>query len=463
VSQVLEDENLWGKVIEDIGAYFMDGLWQDLNTDEQEALGILAVFRKPLTAQDIQRLVPKKEALKKLTGYSLLQLEGEGRGYVVHPVVSEYVLAKIGKEECKRLHKKGVDFYLHKYDDLLKSVQMDSVAEPLNVLCGVMRMLTQRGMRKEADAMASSLLEIHHHLFEAEEYEQAGAIVTAMVPFLAMQGLRELAKELLKESIDSCESGNKYVAKGNLAILLNDEGKWQEALDTSQECLEFFRSIDAKPQMASEISQQALIYQQRGEYKQALSLEREGLALKKELDNEEMIVLSHYHIAVLLFLMEKYDEALKHLEKGLQMERDLNHPEGEAKYLHQLGLTLNSLNRPKEAFERFTESLAIAEQIGDKTGQAASLAEIGQLLRRAGQIKEALDCFQRALNIYREFGDPVHVAILLEAIGVVFEEQGHYEEALIKYQEALELQHQYGSSQRQTVVERHIARVKRKM
>ena len=89
VSQVLEDESLWSKVIEDIGAYFMDGLWQDLNMDEQQALGILAVFRSPLKAQDIQRLVPKKEAHKKLTGYSLLQLEGEGRGFVVQPVVSE--------------------------------------------------------------------------------------------------------------------------------------------------------------------------------------------------------------------------------------------------------------------------------------------------------------------------------------------------------------------------------------
>jgi hypothetical protein len=170
VSQVLEDENLRGKLIEDIGAYFMDGLWQDLNNDEQEALGILAVFRTPLTAQDIQRLVPKKEAHKKLTGYSLLQLEGEGRGYVVPPVVSEYVLAKIGKEECKKLHKKVADFHIHKYDELLKKV---SEAEPLEVLCAVMEMLRQRGMREEADAMASSLLEIHHHLFEAEEYEQA--------------------------------------------------------------------------------------------------------------------------------------------------------------------------------------------------------------------------------------------------------------------------------------------------
>lgn len=232
VSHVLEDKDLRGMVVEKVGTYFMDGLWQDLNKDEQEALGILAVFRSPLRKEDIQKLVPKKEALNKLMGYSLVQLEGEGRGFVVHPVVSEYVLAKIGKEECKNLHKKAVEFHIHQHDDFLKRLPGDMKVEPLRALCAVMEMLDQRGMREQAEAMTSSLLEIHHHLFEAEEYEQAGRIVATIVPFLNSQGLREMAKELLKKGIDSREGFGKYVAMGNLATFLSYEGKWQEALNT---------------------------------------------------------------------------------------------------------------------------------------------------------------------------------------------------------------------------------------
>jgi len=457
VSQVLEDEDLWSKVIEDIGAYFMDGLWHDLNTEEQEALGILAVFRSSLTTQDIQRLVPKKEALKKLTGYSLLQQEGEGKGYVVHPVVSEYVLAKIGKEGCKRLHKKAADFYIHQHDELLKSA---SEAEPLEILCGVMRMRTQRGMREQTEMITTSLLEIHHHLFEAGEYEKADDIVSAIYGYLDMQGLRELLKELLKKSIDSLEGFSRYAAMGNLASLLNEEGKWQDALDIHQECLEFFRSIDAKSQMATAISQQAQIYQDRGEYRQALSLEQEAMVLKEEVGEKEGISISHYRIVQLLDLRGKYDEALKLGEEGLEMARELNHKAGEACFLHQLGITLNGLNRPKEAFKRFTESLAIREQIGDKAGQADSLSEIGKLLPAEGQFKEALDCFQRALNIDRALDIPVKVAISLETIGIAFEGQGHYEEALIKYQEVLQLERQYSSPQDIARTERNIARLK---
>ena len=460
VAQVLEDENLWSKLIEAIGTYFMDGLWQDLNTDEQQALGILAVFRSPLATQDIQKLVPKKETLKKLTGYSLLQLEGEGSGYVVHPVVSEYVLAKIGKEECKRLHKKASDFYIHQHDDLLKSVQMDREAEPLEILCAVMKMLAQRGMRKEADAMVSSLLEIHHHLFEAEEYEAAGDIVTAIQPFLDLQGRLELSKELLKKSIDSRESSNKYVAMGNLALLLNVEGKWQEALNICQECLEFFRSINAKSQMASTISLQALIYQQRGEYEQALALEHKTLEIAEEI---ECTVVAHSHIAQLLLLMERYDKALKQGEKGLKLAHELGNQQFEAAFLHQLGMTLIVLNQPDEAFKRFIKSLAIKEQIGDKEGQADSLSEIGKLMLVEGQFKEALNCFQQALNVDRELGNPAKVATALEAIGVIFEKQGHYEEARIKYQEALQLERQYSSPQDIARTERNIVRVKRQM
>jgi tetratricopeptide (TPR) repeat protein len=461
VSQVLDDKDLRGKVIEDVGRYFMDGLWQDLNKDEHEALAILAVFRRPLRKEDIQRLVPRKETLNKLMGYSLVQLEGEGRGYVVHPVVSEYVLEKIGKEECKRLHKKAVEFYIHQYDEMLKRVPEDMKAEPLKALCAVMSMLAQRGMHEETEMMTSSLLEIHHHLFEAEEYEQAVVVVTAIWQFLNMQGLRELAKELLKKSIDSLEGFNKYVAMGNLATLLNEEGKWQEALNTAQECFEFFKSIDDKSNMATAISQQALIYQQRGEYEKALKLEQETLAFYQEIGYEEKIVLEHYRITQLLGRIGRYDEALKKGKEGLKLAQDLGNQQFEAAFLHQLGLTFISLNRPKEGFEHFSKRLAIAEQIGDKEGQAGSLYEIGELLRRAGQFKEALDCYQRALNVARELGYPDKVAISLEAIGITFEDQGHYQEALIKYQEAQELNKQYGSPQDVAHTKRNIARVKK--
>jgi tetratricopeptide (TPR) repeat protein len=461
VSEVLADKNLPGMMLQDIGAYFMDGLWGDLNKDEKEALANLAVFRVPLKAQDIEKLVPKKDALDKLKGYSLVQLEGEGRGYVVHPVVSEYVLDKIGKEECKRLHQKAVEFYILQHDELLKRLPEDMKAEPLQVLCSVMKMLAQRGMREEAEAMTSSLFEIHHHLFEAEDYEHAHEIVPAILPFLVMQGLREMAKELLKKSIDSIESGNKYVAMGNFATLLSDEGKWQEALKIYQECFEFFKSIDDKSNMASTIGQQAGIYQQRGKYEQALKLEQETLSLLEEIADKERIAINHYRIAQLLRQMGRYNEALEKAKEGQKLTQRLENPKLESDFLHHLGLILNKLHRPNEASEHFSKALAISEQVGDKQGQADSLHEIGNLLLRAGQFKEALDCYQQALHINRELGDPVKVAISLELIGFVFEDQGHYQEALIKFQEALQLQRQYGSPQHIAHTERNIARVKK--
>jgi tetratricopeptide (TPR) repeat protein len=462
VSQVLEDKELRGKVIEDVGKYFMDALWQDLNKDEKEALANLAVFRIPLREQDILRLVAKKEALNKLMGYSLVQLEGEGRGFVVHPVVSEYVRNKIGKEECKRLHKKASEFYIHQHDDLLKRVPESIKAEPLQILCQLTKMLAQQGKRELANMMTSSLLEIHHHLFEAGEYDQADNIVNAIVPFLDMQGLRELERELLKKSIDSLDGFNKYVAMGNLALLLNEEGKWQEALNTYQECFEFFKQKDAKSQMASVISQQAQIYQNRGEYEKALELEQKALGLYEEIKEEEKIVFEHYRIAQLLECMDRCDEALERAQEGLKLAHDLGNQQFEAAFLHQLGLTLNKLNRPNEAFEHFSKSLGITEKIGYKAVQADSLGEIAGLMLGAGQFREALNCYQQALDIYTELGDPVKVAISLEAIGVIFEEQGHYQEALIKYQEALQLKKQYSVPPEDIArTERNIARVKK--
>ena len=58
-----------------------------------------------------------------------------------------------------------------------------------------------------------------------------------------MPGYPELAKELLKKSIDSIEGQIKIGAKGNLATLLKKEGKWQESRAIYHECVDYFRRI----------------------------------------------------------------------------------------------------------------------------------------------------------------------------------------------------------------------------
>lgn len=450
-------------IIDQLGEYFMDDLWGQLNQEEKEALGRLAVFR---AAVNPGAAAVGPRALQTLLNYSLLQRQEENAALCqVHPVVAGYLESKTAKETQRKYHLQAVEFYVQQ--EAAKFPKLPEGIDRLTpqLLAQLARMLAQQGHTKPALALTETLLEIHHHLFAAGEFEQAAVgLVENLWPFLDMLGRRETAKTLLRRSIASLEGFSQYVAKGNLASLLNDEGKWQEALATYQECVEYFEKSGAKQQLAPTISAQALIHQERGDYEKALDLERQALKIQEEeVKNDNEIVIGYYRIAQLLFLMERYEEALTAGEQALAKAQAIGNSQLQAACLHQLGLTLKKLDRRPEAFARFQESLQIEEELGNRAGQGDTLSEIGTLLVQSGQPGAALQYHQRALELYYEGNNPIKIAIEIEKFGYAFEQQGHFAEALEKYREALRLQQQYGNPQMQRVVENHIARVQGKM
>lgn len=466
LSEVFKDKELWNKVIEDVGKFFIDGLWKELNNNEQKTLSFFSVFRRPLRKQDIHTLVPFLRLPNKLTRYSLLEFVGKDQGYIVHPIVSEYVLSKFGKEKHKSLHKKAADFYIHRYDALLKRIFKDYDLDSLRKLCAVMAILENQGGRKQVEKICGSLIEIHHHLFQAEEYKRAGYIVNTIFAFLTTLGYRDHAKYLMEKTIGTLDTLNgreKIGIEGNYATLLLMEGKQQEALTIYKKCVDYFKNTNDKRNTAVFISQQAEIYYELGEYEKALNYEQKALSLSQDVGDKQGNAKSYFRIAQIHHRVGKCNEALISIRQAKKLAQELENKQLEAGCLHLLGCILNSLGEYQKAFEYFSESLNISKQTGDVANWTASLHEIGRFMLSARKIKEALHCFQTELEINREIGIPIKIAKALEAIGVVFERQGYYQEAMIKYREAYNLMKKFGSPIDVSNIERNIARAKEKI
>lgn len=431
------------KIIEQLGAYFLDGLWACLNENEKDALALLAVFRTSLSEADLVKLVQDKQALQTLRNYSLLQREAETgtSRWQILPAVRGYVESKIDRDKLRACHLQAVDFYVEQEAaNFLLPKGFDRWTPDL--LAEFAQMAGQQGQRQIAERLTVSLLEMHHHLFVAGKIDRADSIINKIKEFLLMAH-REVYKTLLYKSIDSQEGFGKYASLGNLATLLNQEGHWQQALDTHQRCIDYFESIGNKKNTAAGIGQQALVYQERGEYEQAVDLEQKALKIQEEIKDDKGLAIRHYRIAQLLHFMKRYDKAALAGEQALVKAHEIGNQQLQAACLHQIGLTLKKLDLSPQAFEKFQESLVIKEQIGDRSGQANTLGEMGKLLVNAKKYDEALELLQRVLNIITEKNNPIKVAIALEVIGSAFEGQGHFEEALEKYREALRLKKQY--------------------
>jgi tetratricopeptide (TPR) repeat protein len=456
-----------------------------LSPAEQEALTRLSIFRTRLDDEEFGYAGADAAAVRRWLDLSLLQrerIEGEEL-YSVHPVVREYLLGRGTEDERRKLHLWAAAYHGRPFVEMARwavaqsgqsatDEQIEALARSGRGVLG--QWVARTDDLAQARAAMARALEWQHHLFEAGDYEAAGEIVTAVHDILARWGQRDRAKALLRGSIETLQSGNKAVAQGNLANLLIDEGKLDEALATCQEVYRTFEALGARQQMAAALTQIASVYQDQGKYDEAIEYEERSLGLEKERRNEEGRAISLYQLSILYMLQGDYATALARSQEAEKLASKLNNDHFLAAMLHQQGLIHTDLARAAQtdserathrraAVERFQQSLAINRRIGNEADAADTLGELGKLLRDAGQMREAIAAFTEALEIDQRLGRPVQVGIDLEFLGSVHERQGQYTAALEKYQQALNILERVGAVRVAENNRRHIARVQAKL
>jgi len=484
VTDLLVDPALKGMLREQWEEYFLRALLGQLGGGEREALARLSIFRTRLDEEEFAHAGVNAFTVRRWLDLSLLQRERiEGSElYTVHPVVREYLLNQMPPQALRELHARAAAYHGRPFVEMARKMVRPGATvteEEINAFArdsdGVVGQHVARtdDLAQARRAMGRAL-EWHHHLFEAGDYEAAGDIVTAVCDILDRWGERDRAKALLNGSIATLGRPHKAISQGNLANLLVDEGRLDEALATYQEIYRTFEAEGAKQQMAATLSQIASVYQRQGKYDQAIEYEERSLALEKERDNEEGQAISLHQLSMLDHSKGDYTSALARSQEAEKLFRKLNIEAHIAATLHQQGLIFINLARAAQteeegkahlqaAFERFQQSLAINRRIGNESGAAATLSELGKLLRDAGMYREAIAAIAEGLEIRQRLGLVTEVGISLEHLGTLHEVQGEHAAALEKYQQALELFKQYASPQYVADTERNIARVQAKM
>jgi tetratricopeptide (TPR) repeat protein len=509
VSSLLDDPALDGLLREEWEAYFLRALLAQLSAAERAALARLAIFRTPLDREAFDYAQVGDKTVRRWLDLSLLQRERidtldlppqlaallaqmpeaerrqllQAESYGVHPVVREYLLGQMPPAARRELHAWAAAYQGRPFVEIARQAAaqsgQSSTDEEIEALArdrhGVVGQLVARtdDMGQARAAMARAL-EWQHHLFAAGAYESAGEIVTAVYDILARWGERDRAKALLRGSIETLEGGDKAIAQGNLATLLMDEGKLDEALATYQAVYRTFEALGAKQQMAGALGQIGNVYQVMGEYDLAIEKQEQVNQIAQKAQIAEYEAISLHQLSMLYRGKGDYAMALARSQEAEKLARQLKNDQFLAAMLHEQGLILNRLagaaqseaereTQRRAAFERFQESLDISRRIGNEGGAADSLGELGKLLLAAGQLREAIAAFSEALEIYRRLGNPAKAGIVLGFLGSVHERQGQYAAALEKHEQALGLLRQYGSPQQVAIEETLIARVRGKL
>jgi tetratricopeptide (TPR) repeat protein len=474
---LLDDPATATRLAEEWEGYFLGELLGRLTEPERRVLEAVSVFQVPFWWRMVEWMTlpsPSQgeglgvRVLARWHDLSLVQLEGVDRDgdawYALHPVVREYLWGRLAEAEQEQLHLRAAEWYreqiLGPYWEQLPPIPPEEEQEAATTVLYQLAKQTQ-DMARARWAVQTGLL-WRSHLFAARRWEDAGAIITALWLVLDRWGQRDLTKSLLRESIATREGGNKAVAQGNLATLLVDEGRLDEALATYEEVYHTFEELGAKTNMAVALGQISLVYQHKGDYDRAIERQQASLDIRQEIGDEEGQAISLHQLSIIYHLKEDYPRALETSRQAEALARKVGSEAHVATTLHQQGIILTKTNQPAEAFARFQESLAIFRRIGHEAGAAGSLGEIGKLLMAAGQMAEAIAAFTECLDIDRRLNNPANMGIDLSMLGEVHERQGQYVAALEKYEQAKRLYRQYAPPNI-SIIEQKIARVRGKM
>ncbi|CAG0927451.1 hypothetical protein TFLX_00468 [Thermoflexales bacterium] len=477
---LLNDPSLSDLLDEQWEGYFLNELLARLSPAERDALTTLAILDKPFWWEMVSNLIaganhysPPPDmhfALAHFLDLSLIQLshidDNGDAFYTLHPVVSEYLLHQLTADQRNSLHLCAAAYYSVPFVEAARQYTAQSgetlTDEEIELLARSSRGIVSAFVRQTQDMQRAHwsmdrALQWQHHLFKAGRVDVADNIVNNIWLVLDRWGQRDLAKTLLRRSVDSLDGPNRAVAQSNLAKLLVDEGRLAEALQVYEEVYRTFIALDAKSQIAAVLSQIGIIYKQQGDLSRAIEKQQSSLEIQREISNEEGQAIGLHRLSMLYRMKEDYDEALAYSKQAVAIDRKRGDMAGLATDLHEQGIIYVLTNRKQDALECFNESLNIKRQIGNESGVASSLGELGNLYTDAGMIREAIVAFREAMEIYQRQGDP-KMGQILEGMGIVHEVQGEYTAALEKYQQAKQiLQQSYPVGL--PIIEQHIARV----
>ena len=414
LDDILEDPEVKTRLDDELDSYFMDELYSSLNDDERSTLQRLCVFRSGFEMDAVTKIGGSTQVLDKLIELSLLQLERVKAviTYRVHPVVREYVFARVDETEKEKLHIKAAEYFKEKMD-------------------------TQGEQRGAYDIQHA--LDMHFHLFSARRYNDANALLHGVLMILINWGLRDLAKGLLKKSIETVEGHPKAWAMGNMAIMLASEGRYDAALGIYDKTFKILENLNDKGAMASSLNNQANIYQLMGEYDKAIELNNKALAISRGIDDERSIGSALYGLSVLYQIKGDLKKAWDLCTEALEIFKTINDNYGILSVLVQQGIILRDKQQYKEAYNKFLETLKIAEKFSNKLAIATCSYQIGKILYMARQTKEAIKYYYNALDNFRNLNNPDGISNVLYSLGLIHERQEQYQQALVKFQEAFEI------------------------
>lgn len=227
----------------------------------------------------------------------------------------------------------------------------------------------------------------------------------------------------------------------NLAVVLHDKGKLEEAIDHYRRSLQFNPNVaDAHYYLADALAERKQLKEAVKEYNQAIQIDpglwrahfnlANVLSSQGNLDGavehysevvkiQPAFVDAHYQLGNVVALNGDLDTALQHYQEAIKLDSSRSE-------IHfDLGNALMKRGRLDEAATHFEAAIRL------KPGMVKAYNNLGMLMAARGRLDSAIGLFREALRIEPEFAQAhENMAIALSQVGRKDEALEHYQAAV---------------------------------
>jgi CHAT domain-containing protein/Tfp pilus assembly protein PilF len=233
------------------------------------------------------------------------------------------------------------------------------------------------------------------------------------------------------------DSRGEALTLSNIALLYDDAGENQKAIDYYNQSLPLFRANRDQKKEADTLDLIGNVYSKLGEIVKAADYYAQAIRIQRAIGDRASEAGTLHNTAALYYQFGKNQEALNLLNKALVIMRAIGNRSGEATTLITTGTVYSYLGEMQKALDYYNQALAIVKASGARGLEAPTLVSIGWAYDSLGEKEKALEYLNQALTILKVIPDRSLEADVLNGIGGFHRTRGELQKSLELYNQAL--------------------------
>ncbi len=201
-----------------------------------------------------------------------------------------------------------------------------------------------------------------------------------------------------------------------MALIYNDQGNKQKALDCWQLALEMQEKIGDKVGAGRSFNNLAAVFISQGDTAASIDYLNRAISIQKQIGNKTGMAYTLNNLGTIYNQRADFARALECHLQSLKIKKELKDNRGILNSDINIGHVYVNRKNFKAALAYLDSALKIGEEIGDKMGQTIALKAISDIKLKQNKLPEALVAGERSLRLAKELGYP---EVIKEAAGIL--------------------------------------------